>query len=176
MSATISKHPLITAEAIEDVMPFIASHLFKHHKPTVFIAVMDGAMVFASDLLRHLPGDIRTYSVNASSYKGGTKSVGTVDLNGERLPDLTGLDVVVCDDIYDTGRTMSAIINDLYARGAETVIPCVLLLRDTPENADVDIVYGFKIKDEFVIGCGLDYNHQYRGLPSIYTLELNQPE
>lgn len=172
MSATISTHPLISAEAIEHIMPVLASRLFKGHKPSVFIAVMDGAMVFASDLLRHLPGDIRTYSINASSYKGGTKSVGTVDLNGERLPDLTGLDVVVCDDIYDTGRTMSVIVDDMYQRGAKSVTQCVLLLRDSPENADFPGVWGFRIKDEFVIGYGLDYNHQYRGLPSIYTLEL----
>ena len=171
MSATISKHPLISAEAIEHTIPVLASRLFKHNTPTVFIAVMDGAMVFASDLLRWLPGSIRTYSINASSYKGGTKSVGAVDLNGERLPNLTGLEVIVCDDIYDTGRTMSVIVDDLYARGAANVIQCVLLIRDTPESKDFPGVYGFKIKDEFVIGYGLDYNHQYRGLPSIYTLE-----
>lgn len=173
MSATISKRPLIFRGAIEYTLPVIASRLFKDHRPTVFIIVMDGAMVFASDLLRLLPGDIRTYSINASSYKGGTKSVGTVDLNGERLPDLTGLDVVVCDDIYDTGRTMSAIVDDLYVRGAKSVIQCVLLLRDTPENKDFPGVWGFKIQDEFVIGYGLDFEHKYRGLPSIYTLQLD---
>ena len=171
---TISKQPLISSVLIQITLPIIASKLFSdEHKPTVFIAVLDGAMMFAADLLRYLPGDIRTFSLNASSYKGGTKSIGSVDLNGERLPDLTGLDVILCDDIYDTGRTLSVISDDLYQRGARSVTQCVLLLRDTWENKDFPGVYGFKIKDEFVIGYGLDYQHQYRGLPSIYTLEVS---
>ncbi len=138
--------------------------------PLTLVAVMDGAFLFAADLARaiRIP-DLRLHFVRASSYRG-TVSSGTVA--HETLPDLAGRDVLVVDDILDTGRTLAAVLAS--CAGAARVRTCVLL--DKPDRrvpgglASADYT-GFTIADRFVVGYGLDLDGRYRHLPEVCTMD-----
>lgn len=112
-------------------------------------------------------------SIRVSSYHGGTTSSGVVTFNQKTLPDIAGKDVLVVDDILDTGRTLRAILDRLREEGEPaSVRSCVLLDKADARVVDVDVEYvGFEIGDEFVIGYGLDYDGHYRNLPFVGTLK-----
>ena len=135
----------------------------------LLLVLMDGAFVFAADLVRrlHRP-DLELRFVRASSYRGGTVSGGNVDLGP--MPDLRGRTVVLVDDILDTGSTLAAAHAAAVAAAARSVQVCVLL--DKPARrrpgglARADLV-GFTIPDRFVVGYGLDHGGRWRQLPYI---------
>jgi hypoxanthine phosphoribosyltransferase len=133
------------------------------------VVLLDGAMPFAADLLRtiHHP-DLLVRSVRASSYHG-TASSGSVTLSG--MPAIVTSDVLLIDDILDTGRTLQAVERRLREEGVERVHTCVLL--DKPSRRAVPIRadwVGFTIPDRFVVGYGLDHDGRYRHLPDVCTL------
>lgn len=136
---------------------------------TTALVLLDGAMPFATDLLRdiHHP-DLLVRSLRASSYLG-TASSGSVQLDG--MPSIDTPDVLLIDDILDTGRTLQAVTNQLHEQGVATVRTCVLL--DKPSRRLVPVRadwVGFTIPDRFVIGYGLDHDGRYRHLPDVCTL------
>lgn len=136
------------------------------------VTILQGGAVFMADLIReiHLPMTIG--SVSVASYHGATESSGTVTFHQSRMPDIRGKDVLVLDDILDTGRTLAAILR----RFGEECEPasmkvCVLLEKDVERAEPVRADYrGFSIGDEFVVGYGLDYDGEYRNLPMIGVL------
>lgn len=134
----------------------------------VFLVLLDGAFVFAADLVRavHLPG-LELHFVRASSYRG-MNSTGTVTLAS--MPDLRGRQVVLVDDILDTGLTLAAARRAVQQAGATRVSTCVLLDKPARRRPDglvqADLV-GFRIQDVFVVGYGLDYDGRWRELPYI---------
>ena len=135
------------------------------------IILLKGALVFAADLTRRLPRMLEIECLNISSYHGGTESSGKVDFLDRRLPEVRGRQVLVVDDILDTGRTLRAVVDRLVSDGAAQVRTCVLLAKDKPRAAEVEADYvGFVIGDEFVVGYGLDYQGRYRNLPYVGTL------
>lgn len=163
---------LIPADAIARRVRAIGDELNERLRDAtapVFLVLMDGAFVFAADLARtvHLPG-LELRFVRASSYRGGTTSSGAVDLGA--MPDLRGRQVVLIDDILDTGLTLAAARSSALAAGAEAVTVCVLL--DKPARRrdgglpTADVV-GFRIPDRFVVGYGLDAAGRWRELPYI---------
>ena len=136
------------------------------------VGVLNGSMVFLGELLRQLPFPTRLDSIVASSYKSRTVSSGRVKvLRDLRLP-LRGRDVLLVDDILDTGRTLSVIHNHILSQKPASLRTCVLLDKPTrrvkPVKADF---VGFVIGDDFVVGYGLDYAEQYRNLPYIGILK-----
>jgi hypoxanthine phosphoribosyltransferase len=136
----------------------------------VFLGVMNGALFFLADLVRAVDLDTEISCVRLASY-AGTKSTGRVrGLDGLR-GSVRGRDVLIVDDILDTGRTLSALAAKLKTLGAADVKICVLLEKrrkhEIPIRADW---VGFSIKDEFVVGYGLDYEGRYRGLREIRIL------
>jgi hypoxanthine phosphoribosyltransferase len=135
------------------------------------VSILNGSLIFTADLLRRisLPLQIDCWSV--SSYHG-TKSSGQIKFRQHEVADLKNRRVLLLDDIFDSGLTLSTIKRKIEEEsGALSVSCCVLLRKDVKRAVDMEIEYvGFDIKNEFVVGYGLDYNEQYRNLPYIGVL------
>ena len=141
-------------------------------RPLTVIGVLTGSIMVVADLIRRLEGPVQLNMVWASSYRGTATSHGQLDLRLDLLPDLTGHDVLVVDDIFDTGRTLAAIVRELRGRGAARVRTLVLLRKQgrSAVALEPDFV-GFDIPDAFVVGYGLDFDGAWRHLPHIAALE-----
>jgi hypoxanthine phosphoribosyltransferase len=142
------------------------AHDYRGKELTV-LAVMNGAVVFVADLIRHLPGLTRIELAHVSSYPGKSlrsRGVGRCTLPG----DLAGRHVLVVDDILDTGGTMFALAAALRRRRVASVRLCVLLRRRRSTKGRVCADYvGFDIGKQFVVGYGLDYDNRFRNLPDV---------
>lgn len=139
--------------------------------PLTVIAVMTGSLVLFADLIRRLSMPQRVGVIHASSYRGGTTS-GTLRVDAGMLIDVRGRDVLLVDDIYDTGRTLTRLTAEIRGQGARTVRSAVLLRkRREPLGEDRPDFVAFEIPDEFVVGYGLDYHDMYRNLPYLAVLE-----
>ncbi len=141
-------------------------------KDLTVIVVLNGAMMMMADLLRRIPLPLKLDSISISSYHGGTETTGQVTFDQLSLPDIGGRDVLIVDDILDSGLTLAAIMEKLRAEmQPRSLRTCVLLRKKKARRAEVDADYvGFDIEDEFVIGYGLDYDERYRNLPYIGVL------
>jgi hypoxanthine phosphoribosyltransferase len=137
---------------------------------TVVVA-LKGALVFAADLIRRLDMPIRLRTVTARSYREESTLPGTLDLDLSGLGELHGRDVLIVDDILDTGRTMSALLTEVRKLSPTSLRSAVLLdkpsRREVPVQADFT---GFHIEDHFVVGYGLDHDGLYRNFPFIVAL------
>lgn len=136
------------------------------------VAVLQGGVLFLADLIREIRLPLRMDSISVASYHGGTSSSGTVTFHQNRLPDVEGRDVLVLDDILDSGRTLAAIIGRIEADcRPRSVRSAVLLSKRVNRAVPIEADYtGFEIGDEFVVGYGLDYQGEYRNLPVIGVL------
>jgi len=143
---------------------------YRGHELTI-VAVLNGSLIFAADLLRRIPLPLRLDCLRVASYHGGTESTGTVTFHQLNLPDVRGRHVLVLDDILDSGRTLHAICARLEGENPASVRICVLLRKAKVRAEEMDAQFvGFEIGDEFVIGYGLDYAEQYRNLPFVGVL------
>ena len=135
------------------------------------VPVLTGAMIFCADLVRHIPVAMRIGMLAVSSYPGASLRTQGSRVLGQQLGDLSGRNVLLVDDILDSGGTVRLVQSLLLEAGAATVRTCVLLRKDRPAARDVPVDYvGFEIPDEFVVGYGLDFNNYYRNLPDVVTL------
>jgi hypoxanthine phosphoribosyltransferase len=132
------------------------------------IAVLKGAFVFLSDLVRHMDRNVSLDFMAVSSYAKGTTTSGEVRLLKDLDTTLGGRHVVIVEDIVDTGLTLTYLQDILRARGPRTLRTACLLSKPSRRQVDVKVEYiGFEIEDRFVVGYGLDYAEQYRNLPYI---------
>ena len=173
-----SQHPdiekvLFTQEDIDGIVSRLGEQITRDYagKDLVLIAVLRGAVVFMGDLMRkiELPTNIDFMAV--SSYGAGTKSSGEVKVLKDLNAPIAGKDVIIVEDIVDSGNTLSYLKRLLISRKPASVKICTLL--DKPDRRKTDIVTdysGFIIPDEFVVGYGLDYDENYRQYPEIYIL------
>ena len=134
--------------------------------PPLIIPVMDGAMIFASDLLREINLTLRIHPLKASSYGADMVSSGKVTLPWGIPDHVMGMDLLIIDEILDTGKTLETLETALREAGARSIRTCVLLRKGSPPLSHADYV-GFDIPDEFVVGYGLDLGGLYRNLPDI---------
>ncbi len=141
-------------------------------KPLVAIVILKGSLIFASDLIRQIDLPLQIEFMKVSSYGAGTKNSGEIkihlDLNREHLEDYN---LLIIEDIVDSGRTLSRLTQLLRNRNANNVKTCTLL--DKPSRREVEFTpdyCGKVIEDEFVIGYGLDYDENYRNLPYVGIL------
>ena len=169
---------LISRERIQARLVSLAEEIARWYAggEVTFLAALTGSLVFVSDLLRRLPLRVRLEMVRVRSYPGRTtRSRGARVLAPEGL-DLAGRDVLIVDDILDSGPTLAAL--RALAGEAARVRTCVLLRKrrdDLPGRPDADLV-GFDIDDRFVVGYGLDYDNLYRNLPDICLLGPSRRE
>jgi hypoxanthine phosphoribosyltransferase len=146
---------------------------YKGKKP-IFVSILKGSGFFLTDLVRGMKLDLTIDYMAASSYGKGTESSGNVRILKDLSEPVEGKDVIIVEDIIDTGYTLKAIKEMLEARKANSVKICVLL--DKPERRKVNIpidYVGFTIPDLFVVGYGIDYAERYRSLPYIAVLKVN---
>ena len=137
------------------------------------IAVLKGAFIFLSDLIRHMPGHVSLDFMAVSSYAQGTTTSGEVRLLKDLDTALDGRNVVIVEDIVDTGLTLGYLLRLLRARGPASLQVCALLDKAARRLVDHQIAYrGFEIPDKFVVGYGLDYQQRYRTLPYVAALRL----
>jgi hypoxanthine phosphoribosyltransferase len=135
------------------------------------VAVLKGAFIFLSDLVRHMSGHVSLDFMAVSSYAKGTTSSGEVRLQKDLDTTLDGKNVVIIEDIVDTGLTLNYLQDILRARNPKSLRTACLLSKPSRRKTDVKVEYiGFTIEDRFVVGYGLDYGEQYRNLPHIAVL------
>jgi hypoxanthine phosphoribosyltransferase len=140
--------------------------------PLHFVCVLKGAFLFLGDLIRAMEGHVTIDFMACSSYGSGTTSTGEVRLSKDLDSGLEGRDVVIVEDIVDTGLTLHYLQDILLARRPRSLRTACLLSKPTRRKIDVKVDYiGFTIEDRFVVGYGLDYAEQYRNLPYIGVLE-----
>jgi hypoxanthine phosphoribosyltransferase len=136
------------------------------------ICVLKGAFMFLSDLIRAMEGHVTIDFMACSSYGSGTSSSGEVRLSKDLDTGIEGRDVIVVEDIVDTGLTLHYLQEILLARGPRSLRTACLLSKPSRRKIDVKVDYiGFTIEDKFVVGYGLDYGEQYRNVPYIGVLE-----
>jgi hypoxanthine phosphoribosyltransferase len=140
----------------------------------VLIGVLRGAVVFVADLIRALQVSVTVDFVGLSSYGARAESSGTVAITTPLQVPIEGRDVLVVEDILDTGRSMSALLGYLRARSPRSIRLCALLDKQARRVETIAADYvGFVIPDGFVVGYGIDYADRYRQLPAIYRVETD---
>ncbi len=141
-------------------------------KDLLIVGVLKGCVIFLSDLVREIKLPLTMDFMVVSSYGSSTKSSGVVRIVKDLEKDISGKDVLIVEDIVDTGLTLNYLVDYLYSRNAKSVKICTLLEKPDRRIADVKMEYvGFHIPDEFVVGYGLDYAEIYRNLPFVCILK-----
>jgi len=166
---------LVSAEQIAARVPVLAHEIAAALGPSprdpVLLAVMTGALIFAADLIRHLPVPLRIALATVTSYPGTATSSQGARLKGELPPDLAGRDVLLVDDILDSGRTLGLLQREILARAPASLRTVVLLRKHAARSLPIVCEHvGFDIPDEFVVGYGLDYDGYYRNLPAVHAM------
>lgn len=141
----------------------------------VFLPVLTGAFIFSADLIRHFDPSPQVEFIRASSYGSGTASSGKVRIEGIGDVSIAGKRVLVIEDIIDSGLTILELIKQLKILNPLEIRIATLLDKYERREHNVEIDYiGFKIRNHFVVGYGMDYNQMYRGLTDIWTLEASE--
>ena len=170
---SIKMKKLIKKESIDKKIRKLADLIVsKYKQDIVILGGMNGSFFFMKDLIDQLNIGFEYDFIFCSSYYGHTKSSGNVDFLYPNKVDISKKNVIILEDIIDTGRTIKAIDKKIKKYNPNTVNFCSLLIRDKCV-LDLDLFWtGYKIKNEFVIGYGLDYKGEYRNLKDIYELIL----
>lgn len=168
----MSRQPLISKKEIDERLDTLAEEL-RSENFDIVVSTLLGGFMFTADICRRIAKpELKVAFIKASSYGDGMESSGKVKISGLESLDIAGKNILVIDDILDTGNTMLGITNALRDMGPNKVKTCVLLNKQARRTADIraDFV-GFEVENKFIVGCGLDYAGDYRTLPEIWTLE-----
>ena len=165
---------LISQEKLENIVKSLAKQIEKDYNGREFIMVglLKGSVVFMADLMKRIDLDFEIDFMVVSSYGCGTESSGEVKILKDLSVSPAGRDILIVEDVVDSGRTLSFIIERLKNAGAASVKVCTLC--DKPSRRKFPFVpdyCGAEVPDEFIIGYGLDYNEKYRNLPYIGVLK-----
>jgi hypoxanthine phosphoribosyltransferase len=163
---------LLSTEQIQSAIDRLAAEIREREagRPLTVIAVMTGSIIFLADLIRKLDMPLRVGVIQARSYLGTER--GALSVNADMLPEVAGRDVLVIDDIFDTGNTLFEVLTFLDELGPRSVRSAVLVLKQGKQRVACRPDYvGFEIPDVFVVGYGLDYNDAYRNLPYLAAME-----
>ncbi len=168
------KEILVTKEELEEINARLGAQITKDFKDKnlLVIGILKGSVYFMADLTRYIDLPLKLDFLAVSSYGGGTRSSGNVKIVKDIDIDLQGYDLLLVEDILDSGRTLDYVSRMLAARGANSI--SIVTLLDKPERRVVDLkpdYVGCDVPDEFVVGYGLDYDQEYRNLPYIGALK-----
>lgn len=173
MTETIRQ--MYTEEQVVSKIAELAAQINEDLKgePVIIICILKGASFFACDLAKRLTMPVTMDFMMVSSYGDATKSSGTLRVKKDLDENIEGKNVIVVEDIIDSGRTLKYLKEDLKDRGAKSVRLCTLLSKPARREVEVDVDYiGYEIPDVFVVGYGLDYAQKYRNLPYVGIVEF----
>ena len=165
---------LFTEEQIKQRVAEMGAQLTEEYegKDPLFIGVLKGSFVFVADLVREIKFSTTLNFIALSSYGSGSTSSGRINVNLDIKENIVGRDLIILEDILDTGNTLSFLKKYLLDRGAASVKICTLVDKPARRTADISADYsGFICPNEFIVGYGLDYNEKYRNLPYIGVVE-----
>ena len=168
---------LVDERELDEITSRLGEQITKDYqnsdKPLILLIILKGSLIFASDLMRKIKLPLELEFMKVSSYGAGTKNSGEIKIHLDLMrEELEKYDLIIVEDIVDSGRTLSRLTQLLRNRNANSVKTCTLL--DKPERREVDFepdYCGKVIEDEFVIGYGLDYDEKYRSLPYVGILK-----
>lgn len=165
---------LITEEQIKARVKELAAQIESDYKgkTPLLICILNGASIFYVNLLSEIDIPLTMNFMRISSYGGGTESSGNVRILYDLETDIDGRDVIIVEDIIDSGNTLYKLTNTLKKRGAASIKTCCLLDKPSRRVVDIEADYvGFSVPDEFLVGYGLDYDGIYRNMKFIGTLK-----
>ena len=161
----------ISKSTISSTVSRLGKEIRASHKgPITLLSVLKGSICFTSDLMRELDGEVKICFTTVSSYSG--KSSGRISYDSPNPDDITDSNVIIVEDIADTGKTLDFLISQVRSMNAKTVKTCVLLDKPSRREIPVTIDYlGHTIQDLFVVGYGMDFKGRFRNLPYIGILD-----
>jgi hypoxanthine phosphoribosyltransferase len=165
---------IVSTEDIKKKVEELSQRLVSDYKEKdlTLVAILNGSLVFLSDLIRKLPFPMRLDTIGADAYGAQTFPKTDPRLLSTLKVDIQDRDVLIIDDIVDTGKTLKKVLEDIKRYKPRSLRTCVLLNRSDRRQVELEPdYYGFKIGNEFVVGYGLDFNNCYRNLPFIATLK-----
>ena len=170
------KDVLISEEEIRSKVKELGAQITRDYegsgKDLIVVCILRGSLVFAADLVRELDLPAILDTMVVSSYGAATKSSGVVRINKDLEEDIADKDVLIVEDIVDTGLTLYFLKKNLLARNPASVKVCTFLEKPARKEVAVDVDYcGFSIPDEFVVGYGLDFGQKYRNYPGVVSLK-----
>lgn len=174
MSKDIIGTIMITQQEINDRAAEIGKMIEEDFKgePVVLVGILRGAVLWMADIMKNVDLEMTIDFMAVSSYGSATKSSGIVKINKDLDTDINGKNVIIVEDIVDSGTTLNYLKGYFESRAAKVVKICTLLDKPTGRKVDIDVDYiGFTVDDRFIIGYGLDYDQKYRNLPYISYLE-----
>ncbi len=165
---------LLNEEELKTKVKELGEQISKDYvgKNLMLVSVLKGSVVFMADLMRAITEHCEIDFMSVSSYGSGTKTSGVVKILKDLDRPLEGYDLLIVEDILDSGMTLNYIMNILKERNPASIKICTLLDKPARRKADIKADYfGFNVPDEFVVGYGLDYDEKYRNLPFIGVLK-----
>ncbi len=165
---------MIDAQKIQARIAELGAQITKDYegKRLVLVCVLKGSFVFTADLARAIDRELRVEFLGVRSYGEGTSTTGVVQITQDLSKPIEGEDILIVEDIVDTGLTIAHLLELLHTRKPASLKVCALLHKPARTRVEVPIDYlGFTIEDKFVIGYGLDWNERYRNLPMIGVVE-----
>lgn len=174
MSKDIIGTIMITQQEINDRAAEIGKMIEEDFKgePVVLVGILRGAVLWMADIMKNVDLEMTIDFMAVSSYGSATKSSGIVKINKDLDTDINGKNVIIVEDIVDSGTTLNYLKGYFESRAAKVVKICTLLDKPEGRKVDIDVDYiGFTVDDRFIIGYGLDYDQKYRNLPYISYLE-----
>lgn len=168
------EYVMFTQEELRSRVAELGASLTQEYqgKEPILLCVMKGSLIFTADLMRNINLPCTLESINLSSYRAMATRPGEISMDGPFEVDVTGRDIIVIEDILDTGRTLSFLLKLLQAQNPASLKLVVLLDKPSRREAPVEAdLVGFTIPDAFVVGYGLDFDQKYRNLPCIGVLK-----
>ncbi len=168
------EYVLYSEEKLAEIVKKIGAEISEDYKDKklLLVSVLKGSVTFMTDLMRAVTIPCEIDFMAVSSYGSGTKSSGTVRILKDLDRDISGYDLLIVEDILDSGKTLSFLIDMLYTKNPASIRICTLF--DKPDRRQVDIFPDYKgliVPDEFIVGYGLDYDEKYRNLPFVGVLK-----
>ena len=165
---------LLSEQELGDGVRRLATEISACYKdrPLTIVGVLTGSVVLLADLIRLINLPLRMGVIQASSYRGATTERGQLLINADLMPDIEGRDVLLVDDIFDTGHTLVEVLAKMSELQPKSIRSLVLLRKEGRQEVDIEPDFvGFRIPNAFVVGYGLDFEDAYRNLPYLAALE-----